>query len=618
MESPALPRRVRLLTFVLALTTATILMSGLIASWFIANHLYYRSFRWSHLDRGALWHDEIVFAEFAFDPSGVGSHPDGPGKLMALNPEMGTIRDMGITIPVAAQGMVSIYDTLWIVSTAEVLEINGTNVIRHHPEFTLRHVWDGSFNPIQHGREPEYRNLSIPFSWNGKLTGVAIDFEGRHRIYTFENGDWQPGKPIAPPRMDRLWTEDPKRPELQISLHNPENEVFGENESDWRSLRVVQVGDEMHLISEFMIHTSATESFVAFAYQVGFDFASEDDNIPSALAPANTTPSTVVLSKLERADLGLPPVPVNVGGEFRVVSNRDGSVWNTAKQESKSFEPITPPAFASSSENMTFSSNLFTSSAHDRAYLIADRVCSKSDHFRLTHNGFEKRPSVLPGICWPYLLWQAKTIAITLFFITIPNCILLFGGQRLSHRWQTGNFSYGIKTVSLAPLALRWKARAIDVGVSVAPLMLATLWYLGTKPKMHVIGTISQIRLHLIKMLLGFSFSFEPDPTFFRQTTVAYILAGLFTIVFLAVSIVIQGRSGFTLGKWLCNIRVVRTTLSPCGFARSLLRELILFLDTLDFLLPIPGVMSLVFTQNRQRIGDRLADTIVIKAKDSA
>lgn len=74
-----------------------------------------------------------------------------------------------------------------------------------------------------------------------------------------------------------------------------------------------------------------------------------------------------------------------------------------------------------------------------------------------------------------------------------------------------------------------------------------------------------------------------------------------------------QGRAGQTLGKWLLGIKVARTTLRPCGLARSLLRELFVVLDSLVLLSWLPGAISILVSSQSQRIGDRLADTIVIR-----
>ena len=87
----------------------------------------------------------------------------------------------------------------------------------------------------------------------------------------------------------------------------------------------------------------------------------------------------------------------------------------------------------------------------------------------------------------------------------------------------------------------------------------------------------------------------------------------LIQLVILVVTSLFQGFWGVTLGKWVCGIRTVRTTLRPCGFLRSLLREILILVDTLFTWTWIPAVLCIAFTSCQQRLGDLAADTIVIR-----
>jgi uncharacterized RDD family membrane protein YckC len=98
-------------------------------------------------------------------------------------------------------------------------------------------------------------------------------------------------------------------------------------------------------------------------------------------------------------------------------------------------------------------------------------------------------------------------------------------------------------------------------------------------------------------------------------------ISAIWACAILLVLIMTQARWGLTPGKWLCGVRVMCSTLRPCGFARSLLRELLFVLDAgaLLTILPgtiLPGMISLLISDSRQRIGDRMADTVVIRARE--
>jgi hypothetical protein len=66
--------------------------------------------------------------------------------------------------------------------------------------------------------------------------------------------------------------------------------------------------------------------------------------------------------------------------------------------------------------------------------------------------------------------------------------------------------------------------------------------------------------------------------------------------------------------KWLLGLDTVRTTLRPCGFARALVRNLIYYFDLPFLASPLLGPVSIMFSDQCQRLGDRLADTIVVRA----
>ena len=153
--------------------------------------------------------------------------------------------------------------------------------------------------------------------------------------------------------------------------------------------------------------------------------------------------------------------------------------------------------------------------------------------------------------------------------------------------------------VKLASLGWRGLARLIDLGLTV----LSTLG-LGWA------------------MLRGFDWLtlFEAlnlrvdHPTKDVAARVASILA-LWLVVVVLVLLIVQARWGVTPGKWCCGLRTLRTTLKPCGFARSLVREVVLSVDACNFLCWAPGIVCLAFTDYRQRLGDLVADTLVVEAR---
>lgn len=85
----------------------------------------------------------------------------------------------------------------------------------------------------------------------------------------------------------------------------------------------------------------------------------------------------------------------------------------------------------------------------------------------------------------------------------------------------------------------------------------------------------------------------------------------LFSIIILLYYCLLEAFLGGTLGKLVLGMRVQMTDGSPCTIGASLIRNLLRIVDGLFFYLL---AAILVWTSpTRQRLGDRLAGTVVVK-----
>jgi uncharacterized RDD family membrane protein YckC len=159
-------------------------------------------------------------------------------------------------------------------------------------------------------------------------------------------------------------------------------------------------------------------------------------------------------------------------------------------------------------------------------------------------------------------------------------------------------YVFGVQSALLASLGWRGLARLIDLG-----LIGATTAGLGWL------------------MMRGYNWLEFAEalnlgvyhPTIPVASRIATVLAVWLTINILAM-LTTQGVWGVTPGKWLCRLKTVRTSLRPCGFARSLAREIVFFVDCCNFVCWTPGILSIALSDRRQRLGDFVADTIVVDA----
>ncbi len=143
--------------------------------------------------------------------------------------------------------------------------------------------------------------------------------------------------------------------------------------------------------------------------------------------------------------------------------------------------------------------------------------------------------------------------------------------------------------------------KAPPVEVQPAPLVTRVLAGLIDAGIVLVIAVV-------LMVIAGFQLTvFSPSPV------QAVFLAGLSFAYFL----LLEGLFGATIGKLLLRLRVVDKEGDPCTFKASFIRNLLRFVDWLP-LLYIAGIISILASTKRQRIGDRIAGTLVARprAKD--
>jgi uncharacterized RDD family membrane protein YckC len=90
-------------------------------------------------------------------------------------------------------------------------------------------------------------------------------------------------------------------------------------------------------------------------------------------------------------------------------------------------------------------------------------------------------------------------------------------------------------------------------------------------------------------------------------------ILGLMWLLWLIYFTYFEGTSGQTIGKRLMHIRVIKEDGSRCDIGSALVRNILRIVDHLPFLY-ILGIILIAATEKRQRLGDMLGRTIVIKA----
>ena len=88
------------------------------------------------------------------------------------------------------------------------------------------------------------------------------------------------------------------------------------------------------------------------------------------------------------------------------------------------------------------------------------------------------------------------------------------------------------------------------------------------------------------------------------------ILLGGFAALFYAF--LLEGAwDGYTVGKKLFGIKVVKETGDSCGYGGAFVRNLLRIIDGLFYY--VIGFIAMAASDKRQRIGDRIAGTVVVR-----
>src|SRR3972149_7385809 len=138
---------------------------------------------------------------------------------------------------------------------------------------------------------------------------------------------------------------------------------------------------------------------------------------------------------------------------------------------------------------------------------------------------------------------------------------------------------------------------------------MASLSYQGIGPRL-VAQIGDGVVLNILYFVLGAAmfgaFTFDV----FGVAALSFM--GVYMLLFFLYYIVLEGALGATVGKMAARIKVVREDGSPCGFGPAVVRNVLRVIDALPFLYII-GMILISRSDKKQRLGDRLAKTVVIK-----
>ena len=95
---------------------------------------------------------------------------------------------------------------------------------------------------------------------------------------------------------------------------------------------------------------------------------------------------------------------------------------------------------------------------------------------------------------------------------------------------------------------------------------------------------------------------------------ITLLFLGVYVLIGLVYALLLEGLLGYTPGKYLFGLVVVKSDGSQCTITASVIRNLAWIIDALPTL-NLVAMVSIYLTEKDQRVGDLVADTVVAKQR---
>ncbi len=499
-------------------------------------------------------------------------------RIRAFDLKTGQVRDAISPSFLTNRGWVTDGQRLWGIGDKEIIETDGTTSVTHRPRRLL-----GTMN-------------CRAFLYEGKPALIDRDANNVERLLVLVDGDWNDKGQVAMPGPGRVWKFDDARGRLVPVPRTSANST--RRGSPWQQTRVISAGGAYHVFD--LEETVGPIQSVCLSYRNGLDLVAQpiESGPTSALAPENAPADTTGWIRLDTSidprDFGFAAFegePVIGGGGMPPMS------IGVMRQK---IAALRGRAMDGNIPELRGQVALLSSREAAELYAIPRPSSSRLRVFRCNKQSVTEMPYRIEGAAdWAVRFW--KWVALKVFVVSfVGTLLLLVGTSRLKSFPTESAHSFGLRTVQLASLERRCLAKGIDVALLLCPtaILLACFVSYADSETLYWSG---------LGLLQG-QFSHYGAELALLAFGVTHLTVPPFLIM-----VRYEGCYGVTPGKWLCGIRTMRTTLRPCGFARALLRELLMWFDTPLLLTILPGMMCMLSTEQRQRIGDLVADTIVVE-----
>ena len=495
-------------------------------------------------DQAALWQDRIWFPMLKMGPAGT----SGLGSLVSFDPDRGELIESKLLVPIPLVGLVPDGKRLWAVSSNSVTLVENEQTSEFKPKRLLNRP-------------------STPFLYKQQVAVLDSRKAGLPVLLVLRDNQWDEiGNVIVPNGFMSGWANG------KLTLAPMGGSKSGSSLASLLEIQVVSNADEPHVF---------ISSGGVIAYRKGFEFATA-----SALAPSNVDESADLsnLSEWEPITAITPGIRRN-GVNWKAGIVAQAPVVTTLLGGSTPFQGAKLQAWNRvdgawrkiDEQSISASLGLLVVSDGQKTYAAGESLTQFIRFYEVGPNSLQKTKTAMKLSAVP---WQKPLEDIGRIFswcIWIARLILAIGLARLMLRYRDPTYQFGNTSVELATITRRGVARLIDVGLIWIPSYLVTLAF--------GVASQEQIEQNMEHLFDGGSGSF-----FFQMMTML-LMSLLIFMTICGLNAFLQAWRGLTLGKWICGIRTVSTTLRHCGFFRAFLRELMLVVDLACGITILPGTL---------------------------
>lgn len=549
--------------------------------------------------RGAVWNGELLYS--VTDATGNASSTDC--RIHGVNLDTGAFRKTDIVLPEQNNVAIIVGERrLWAVGEKHVYELDGGTVVRTHPTTASLDA--------QSTVSREFL-LTNYFDDDGVLSVVRAEADRRFRLSRLIDGAWTVGPEVVLPGNGRVWVDDVAtgRKVVWPRTSSPPSPMM-KPASGMMMLSVTKRGGRLD-----MVFAPGGELIV---YRRGFEFLDSAPPCASALAPQNAPPEVSGWEFVTGSSGTLRSAGVVRGRPYVSILERIGDpslgqmVWLIRHRVSESdfevFDEMTDPQLQTPVIVSTIEG--------DQSYIVAVQNWFGANVYAIEDSGLRRLKFSLPGCAWPmlsrYFKFAAAVIVAWLMHLALIVCGI---------GWLTRNAASREPTrVRLGSLAKRGLARGIDVAILLTPVVIHFGMALSKFEPVVVADELFQQEFRICQSphqnwQSNYNLLILNNRRLF-QAAANLIMSSLpWALALWFVFVIVEGRTGCSPGKWLVGLRTVRTTLRPCGVAQIVLRDVLIAVDMPLLLTPVPAAFSMALTEQCQRIGDWIAETVVVEAQ---